>query len=331
MKHLVLKIILFLSIAVLLDQLLGACLEELADRVTLDSRGRNRIRAFYKHKANVDVLFLGSSHTYMGFNPYVFDKALHVNSFNMGSSGQNPVLAYHLLKETLRVGHKPKLVIMETYWRILVRNKEDYDYASYVFRNMKFSKNKLSLLGSAFEFPSMLRLISRLHNDRHLFELCAKSLAGADVGRYVGKGYVESNSTVSQDLLLNSKLDLQGVNLEPHLLHYLGKIVDLARDDGIHVIFVGSPLPPTIIRNSRGYQNVYNIIKRIADGYGIEYIDYNILGGDLPTLADEDFKDTHHLNKSGVEIFSRHLIQRLTDIYGTSLQMLKGVGDRNAA
>ena len=331
MKRLILRITLFLSIAILVDQSLGIGLERLADRVTLDSRGRNRIREFYKHKANVDVLFLGSSHAYMGFNPYLFDDALHVNSFNLGSSGQNPILTYHLLQEALRMGHKPILVVMETYWRILERHKEDYDYASYVFRNMKYSKNKLSLLGSAFEFPSALRLISRFHNDRYLLELCAKSLAGADVGRYIGKGYVEFNTIVSQDLLLNSTLDLQEVSLELRLLHYLERIVDLARENGTHIIFVSSPLPPTIIRNSRGYHNVHNIIKKIADKHGVEYIDYNVPGDDLPMLADEDFKDTHHLNKGGVEIFNRDLIQRLIDIYGPNLQMLKEDAGKRAA
>ena len=319
-RRIILKFFVFLLIAVLMDQFLGFCLEKLADRVSFDFRARVRMKEFYRYETNTDILFLGSSRTYMEFNPYIFDNALNIDSFNLGSAGQSPIVTYYVLKEALRIGQRPRLVVMETYYRVLKKHEKDYDYAAYVFRSMRSSKNKLALLRAAFKFPSALKLLSRFFNDRYLIELCVKYLSGADTGHYLGKGYVEYTSTVSQSVLLDIELDFRDIKLDSRRLRYLERIVELAIAERIHIIFVSAPLPPTVIRNSQGYRDLYNIIKTIADKYGIEYIDYNVLNDDLQIFTDENFKDSQHMNKSGVEVFNNHLIQWLTDTYGPDLQ-----------
>ena len=63
--------------------------------------------------SDVDVLFLGSSHAYRGFDPRIFMK-YGIKSFNLGSSAQTPIQTEILLKRYLN-SLKPKLVVYEVY------------------------------------------------------------------------------------------------------------------------------------------------------------------------------------------------------------------------
>ena len=59
----------------------------------------SRIREL-KKTHDVDILFLGSSHTYRGFDPRIF--ARHgFHTFNLGSSSQSPIQTEILLKRYL--------------------------------------------------------------------------------------------------------------------------------------------------------------------------------------------------------------------------------------
>ena len=62
---------------------------------------------------NIDVLVLGSSHAYRGFDPRIFKKA-GIKLFNFGSSGQTPLQSEFLLKRYTEQ-FNPKLVIIEVY------------------------------------------------------------------------------------------------------------------------------------------------------------------------------------------------------------------------
>ena len=66
-----------------------------------------------KNYENTNILFLGSSHAYRGFDTRIFlDKGL--KSFNLGSSSQTPLQTKVLLKRYLE-RLNPKLVIYEVY------------------------------------------------------------------------------------------------------------------------------------------------------------------------------------------------------------------------
>ncbi len=60
---------------------------------------------------NVDILFMGSSHAYRGFDNRIFDSA-GFTSFNLGSSMQTPIQAQALLEKYVNKLH-PKLVVYE--------------------------------------------------------------------------------------------------------------------------------------------------------------------------------------------------------------------------
>ena len=69
---------------------------------------------FYELKKDtVDVLFLGSSHTYASFCPQVLYDEYGITSYNMGMGNQNLILSYYWLKEALRT-QSPSAVVVES-------------------------------------------------------------------------------------------------------------------------------------------------------------------------------------------------------------------------
>ena len=67
--------------------------------------------------SDVDIIFIGSSHCYRGFDPRIFER-LGLKTFNMGSTSQTPLNSYYLIRDKLDQ-LKPKLVIIELYPVIL--------------------------------------------------------------------------------------------------------------------------------------------------------------------------------------------------------------------
>ena len=234
-RRVITRFAVFLLIVVLLDQMAGVFVETLAGKLIPDTLRPNKVRMeeFYEHRNNIDVLFMGSSHAYNGFNPFIFDDILELNSFNLSGPGQNPTTTYYVLEEVLRLGHRPRLIIIETYWRMLTEDYTKYMSASEVFHRMEFSATKFALFWSACDFPSSLKLLSRAVKNRQAMIECSvmliKRLSQRKIirtERYLGKGYVESSAIVSAAALENNGFRNQEYNLNQHRLHFLERTID---------------------------------------------------------------------------------------------------------
>ena len=71
-----------------------------------------RLQNAKRTKSNIIVV--GSSHAYEGIDPKFFTDE-NCSLYNLGSSGQAPMVSYHLLKEYIPI-LEPKHLIMEVYW-----------------------------------------------------------------------------------------------------------------------------------------------------------------------------------------------------------------------
>ncbi len=314
------KLFIFLAIIAFLDYSLGTMCEVFLGNVKGTPFYEIRIKEFYKHSLNIDLLFLGSSHAYRSFNPFIFDSAMNLNSFNLGSSGQNPTTAYYLLKEAMRMGHKIRVIVIESYFVTLMGKKTDYDSASYVFHAMQWSKNKYEMFQGSFEFPSSLKLLSKLFKNRYLIERYGESLLSGKMlftdmeDHYFGKGYVENQSIVSYAKPVSNDLKNLEVDLNPYRLQYLEQTIMLALKNNIRVVLVSAPIAPRAYSELQVYHEIFEIIKKIAGKHEVEYIDYNIINENSRMFYDANFIDNHHLNKSGVKILNKDLCQRLDNI-----------------
>lgn len=74
-----------------------------------------KIKGFYALEDNtMDVLFMGTSHTYYGFNPSILYKETGLSSYVFAGECQPISVTYHYLVEALKT-QSPSLVVLDVF------------------------------------------------------------------------------------------------------------------------------------------------------------------------------------------------------------------------
>ena len=307
------KGIVFIVLFFILDVLIGQFLRLGNNKYFMEKS----MSEFYRQRQNIDLLFMGSSHSYYHFNPFFFEKQLDVTAFNLGSSGQNPTSTYFLLQEAFNHGHKPKVIVLETAWRPLTGNDTDFYSASRVFHAMRWSANKIGLFWHSFSFPSSLRLFSHTfryrRNFSHFFlpsENTRKEKYRLNL-TYIGKGFVTSPNKITSENLIDHEFKDQKIEFNQYRISYLKKTIRLALENHTCVLGVISPLPPTVFADIPNYRYIHQTIASIYESYGIKLLDLNIINQHTPIVEDIDFIDSHHLNSNGASKLDSYLAEYL--------------------
>lgn len=98
---------------------------------------------YYKlPKDSIDLLFVGSSHSYSTFNTRIFDHYLKSSSLNLGTSSQSLPISYSVILEVLKK-QRPKVIIMEVF---PIQREVTEPSLRIQLDVMNFSINKLRLI-----------------------------------------------------------------------------------------------------------------------------------------------------------------------------------------
>ena len=256
-----------------------------------------RIREAEKIK-NIDMLFIGSSHAYRGFDTRIAKTYGYV-SFNFGSSAQTPVQTELLLKKYLR-SLNPKTVIYEVYpytftidgvessLDMIANGKLDYDVL-----NMAFSLNNIKTYNSLV-YGYYREIFNRNKN------FSENKIIDKD--SYIPGGFVE------REMSFNNIPAEDGIKTTEWIpVKYQEKaferILKLVNERGIKLILVQSPV------TKAEYEN-YNNNDKIDLYFSAKARYYNFNG--LLNLSDSsDFYNNDHLNQNGVSIFNKSLFDIL--------------------
>lgn len=248
-----------------------------------------------EERKSVDVLCLGSSHTYRGFDPRIFKK-YGITSFNLGSSAQTAIQTELLLDRYLN-NINPKLVIYEVYPEIFsldgvesaldIISNDDNDLASL---KMAVELNHIKVYNTLIY--SKIREWTHL-NDRRI-ELPVKYM-----DKYIEGGFVE------REMSYNSHLEFmpEKIELNDKQLKHFYRILSAFKSRNIPVLLVYAPV------TSKYYSSISNKVEinKLFENNG-NYINFN----ELMVLNDSlDFFDKDHLNQNGVEKFNVKLIELL--------------------
>ena len=260
---------------------------------------------FYKFREinkfrNVDVIFLGSSHAFLGFDPRIFQKH-NISSFNLGIRGQGPLNAYYLLKRYYHV-LLPKIVIIECYFHSIV--VDGYEAYLYTLVNHPLDLSVLEM-GIAAGGPDAVKsffieAVKRLRYplDRYP-DIISKS--------YIPGGYGTTGKKNDREAKIDKRYNRK-FTLSPLQLGYLEKTIRFCQENNSRVFMVTHPLPDVFLSQVINYDEMSWQIQEIAREHNVEYIDFNTI---MQLDYYEDFKDLHHLNQSGVNKFNNKLINIL--------------------
>jgi len=244
----------------------------------------------------VDVVFLGSSHAYRGFDTRRFSIDGQT-AFNLGSTNQTPLNARYLAERYLPE-MRPRLLVVELYPHNLTHDG--------------LESTRDLLVNTTFH-PSQLRMAVATHQLDALHFSIAKSLGwtqelgGVEQRAIEGETYVPGGYCATQRsrLRLRGRGASLGVTLSERQRAHLIELTGLAKDCGATVVWVTHPLPEDHLRLVDGLAELRRSLHEAAGEAGAVYWDYNERLT-LDPLA--DFMDFHHLNQRGVEQFNEALL-----------------------
>ena len=244
---------------------------------------------------NVDVLFLGSSHAYRGFDTRIF-KESGIYSFNLGSSSQAPVQSLLLLKKHI-VNLQPKKIIFEVCPQSL--SSDGIESALDIISNGKIDYQTIKMAIDLNHIKVYNTLI--YSGIRQLLNLDKDFIEAQHIGKdtYISGGYVQSD-----DVQFEVKSPLEK-NINPEQMAAFKKLVSWVKAKDIELILVQAPVTTT---EYHSYADNIGFDK-LMQNYS-SYYNFNT----LITLDDSlHFYDPHHLNQLGVETFNAELIDLLID------------------
>lgn len=293
-----------------------------------------RYDEFYElEKNSLDMVFLGSSHSYCTFDPANFSDALSARSHQMGTPLQHMDTSYYALREILQY-QKPKVLVLEVYWDMLddafemkqansffevLRNDVLYqEYVKKVFPlNEKVKYHIFAMRYQADYFAYEGNQLQKKVTEKFGYTIPKREEETNGIEEYRKYGYVYCNTVMPaseyEETNQFKNLDGKTVSFHKAQLSYLEKIVSLCQQENIELVFVTAPIANVSMEYIKNYDAIYNITANLADRYEIPYIDYNIVNQKEKLLINENFRDDAHLNDSGVKIVNVHFSQWLKE------------------
>lgn len=256
-----------------------------------------RFREINAYK-NIDILFLGGSRCYRGFDPRIFNAA-GISVFNLGSTAQSPLNSYYLLQEYLD-GLNPKMVVMEVCLESL--SLDGVESFLDIAVNHKITKN-IALMGLALNNFHSLNTLPSEYLKRLLWRPLTQNIQKEILNdRYIPRGYVEMDR-ISLDKSCFKNYEFI---IEKRQLRYLRNIIELVQRQGKTIVLITIPVPKKRWDTISDYQKVVRFCNAMAKKYNIRYHNFNpqVFLDDV-----KDFKDAGHLNSSGVKKFNEEFIK----------------------
>lgn len=241
------------------------------------------------------IVVLGSSHAYRGYDPSIFSEA-GIDLFNMGSSSQHPLATWVLLKNFVD-SSAASLVIFEVFDKTF--ELEGMDCTTRLIQGLPNASAAVDLLIAEPDIRTMNAISSRFLSDVVHPEY--------ETPGYTRDGYCSLSDTMEfTDFSIDTNFT---ANLE--MFTYFDRCLDLVEQRNIPYIIVSHPQPA--VSGLGQYHRQFRIqLDEILLRHHATYLDWS---DQKWLLTPDHFADENHLNQAGVTIFNQRFIQWLRE-YG---------------
>jgi hypothetical protein len=240
-----------------------------------------------------DVLVLGSSHAYRGYDPALFAQVGYT-CVNLGSSAQSVANSYHLLRAYAQAS-KVGLVLLDVYDVTL--EVEDLESTSDLVANVGDHATAARLALGLGE-PRALNLFALRLWEQHTPPYYRDSTCE-------DSGYCHRADSVSGPVNYNHR----PFDPRQEQVDALRACARLCQERGIPLVMVTHPYPKSASRPRHAACNA--IVAPIARSFGVPYLDHAF---DHDLHDQHHFYDHNHMNRAGVGLFNPKLIQELVQL-----------------
>lgn len=330
MKHAILSI-LFVLIFCLPISLMG-------DVVVQKEMNRyyilNHAKEWIEHEEKYDVEIFGSCHAYTSFHVPYFQEQYGYEAFNFSNPGEFIPITYVQMAQKFR-REKPRAVLVEV-WGVQVYNTyQDYseilgDYARLNLEGLDFSKEKTEVI---LDFRELDFINLNFKFFRYKNRIKQKDITSVDFSYSYEKlkeearrknkignfAYIQMDRRLKSggsDILVSKPLedyDKQQVNvgnrqtaLEPLMLKYIHKIIELCRENDVELIFYRAPY----ISKEEEAEKINFLSEYLAE----MQVPFYDLEKEIHFDPLQDFSDYQHLAEPGMQKATDFLGEKLHEI-----------------
>jgi len=261
----------------------------------LDTPSRSLLRVQDIQKIDaVDILFLGSSRAFMGFDTRIFNDH-GFSAFNLGTAAQTPVQTAMLLDRYLE-GIAPRLVVYEVY-------PEGFESDGVESAIDLLSSDRID----AHAWKMMKEVRKPTVSHALLFALWQQSLGNELRFTDSPGGYLPMSGYVQRPVTYNVAMDKVFPHQDNEIRDYqwaaFQQIVKKFQERDIRLILVQAPVPSSRYDAMTNRDSIHELLR--SQG---EFFAFN----EILSLDDSlHFEDDSHLNQIGVDIFNRKLLEIL--------------------
>lgn len=261
-----------------------------------------RIKELKNLSKNIDVLFLGSSHAYRGFDPRNFKNK---NVFNLGSSIQSPMQTHVLLNRYLDKIN-PQTIIYEVYPATFT--VDGVESSLNLIACDKNDQYSLQMAFAANNVKTYNTLVYGYFVDAFHFYKKFEEPGNIGDDTYIPGGYVERKISYYKHQIIPPK---NKWNFNIKQIKKFEENISLIKNKNINLVLVCAPFTKSLYNS---YTN-NNYFDSLMKSYNLPYYNFN----NTMQLDDSlDFYDASHLNQNGVNKFNQKLKETLPEIFSTN-------------
>lgn len=250
----------------------------------------NKNKDFFNQDEDFDVLFFGSSHSELFFNPMILWKQYGIVSYNLGNPEEGIPVSYWLMKNAIEI-HKPKVVVFDVS---MVNRGNEFSDESHIHNAMDSFPLSTTKIEAAYdlldETSERLSLLFKIGYNHSRWKEISKPRNNFVKGSL---SYGEHTYGVSSLEQCQISTEIADMNENDRDIRYILKIVKLCRANDIELVLTANPFICPMER-----QRDINFVEQLATQNNIGFINFikmnNVVDYNI------DLYDYEHVNQSGL-------------------------------
>ena len=242
--------------------------------------------------AKHDILLLGSSHAYRGYDPAIFREHGY-NMFNLGTNSQTNLVSYFIAKNYIKK-ENCNMVIIDVYDRVFITST--LESISDIVQNINSNKAAVEICLALKDIRTVNMLSLRLFNNFN-------GVFNADTAGVVN-GFIPYNTQLTEtDMVKEPELEA----LDQAIV-YFEKLIIYLQKEGIKVVLAEHPVPFVYAISPEQHALMVEKIKPILTRYNVPFYDhlYDSTMTDIKYYA-----NYNHLSISGIKKYNNILLEEL--------------------
>jgi hypothetical protein len=245
-----------------------------------------------------DLMIVGSSHAYRGYDPSNFEKEGFGKTFNLGSSAQSISNTKYLIEKYVDKFH-PKYLIVDVYPSLLENDGVESNINLVSYFNLDLPLVKMAFdVNDVKLYNTIIFKGINIDSDNSVKKITKSNKPKES---YIKAGYVRNDSIG----FFIKKYKNHRINFSENIKLQYMEIVKYAKKKGIKVMFFQAPILKEKYESITNNNEIDKKFKEIGTYYNFNSEEF---------LATDCFFDDSHINSKGVKIYNQYVIKKLKSL-----------------